>query len=259
MALLKVRKFSECFLELRETTADLSPVNHIFEPEFHQELYAGACMQAKQSEVSFRLNDLNKLERLPNRGNQPSYIDDEFDPDSLIFEGMLDKYGQRVTKGKTQNVCALKSISVRAGFVDFGVARAVPRAFYESKAEKCGVKKNDLLINSTGDGTIGRCAVYNADFPAVVDGHITILRFKDPNLSWYVAAYLMSKEGQQQIYRYINGSSGQVEIYPQDIERIWIPGATPHAVKNIADKYRSAVKRYEQFQSELTNTLSAFQ
>ena len=147
---------------------------------------------------------------------------------------------------------------MRAGFVDFGVARSVSEKFFETKKKRASVQKNDLLINSTGDGTIGRVAIYNANFPALVDGHITIVRFKNADLSWYVAAYLMSEQGQRQIYRYINGSSGQVEIYPQDIERLWIPGATDQIIKNIADKFRSAIKKYEEFQKELVGALSAF-
>ncbi|QDP24300.1 hypothetical protein [Bradyrhizobium cosmicum] len=89
----------------------------------------------------------------------------------------------------------------------------------------------DLLINSTGDGTIGRVAVYDEQFPAVVDGHITIVRLKNPKLAWYIAAYLLSTQGQRQIYRYINGSSGQVEIYPVDIARLWVPFGEQENVK----------------------------
>ncbi len=258
MALLIKRQFSECFLELRESTQDQAPVNHIFEPEFHQDLYVKACSTAQNSKGAFQLGDLGMLVRSPNRGVQPIYVDDENDADSLIFVGMLDKFGKTITKKETTNVCALKSISVRAGFVDFGVARSVSEKFFETKKKRASVQKNDLLINSTGDGTIGRVAIYNANFPALVDGHITIVRFKNADLSWYVAAYLMSEQGQRQIYRYINGSSGQVEIYPQDIERLWIPGATDQIIKNIADKFRSAIKKYEEFQKELVGALSAF-
>jgi hypothetical protein len=89
----------------------------------------------------------------------------------------------------------MKSAVVRLGFLDFGLARSVAREFYNARVARCSVKKNDLLINSTGDGTIGRVAIFDQDFPAVVDGHITIVRFKKPILAWYSAAYLLSEQG----------------------------------------------------------------
>ena len=157
---------------------------------------------------------------------------------------------------KTRNVCAMKSAVIRRGFLDFDLARSVSRGFYLSKQARCAVQKDDLLINSTGDGTLGRVAVFDQEFPAVVDGHVTIARFHDPDLAWYTAAYLLSEQGQNQIYRYINGSSGQVEIYPQDIARLWIPPKTKSAMKKIADKLREACSKHSKFYVDMKAALS---
>lgn len=145
-----------------------------------------------------------------------------------------------VTRASATNV-------VRLGFLDFGLARSVSRAFYNEKKNRSGIQSGDLLINSTGDGTIGRVAVFDQPFPAVVDGHIAIVRFKDSDLAWYSAAYLLSDEGQNQIYRYINGSSGQVEIYPQDIARLWIPVKTKEKMKKIAERLKMACAKHNEF------------
>jgi type I restriction enzyme M protein len=82
------------------------------------------------------------------------------------------------------------------------------------------------------------------------------VRFQNKKLAWYTAAYLLSDEGQRQIYRYINGSSGQVEIYPQDIARIWVPRADDKKVTSVAERFEKAVIKYEEFQSELSTKLS---
>lgn len=34
--------------------------------------------------------------------------------------------------------------------------------------------------------------VYNYDFLAFVDGNITIIRYKNPQLAWYVARFLLT-------------------------------------------------------------------
>ena len=56
---------------------------------------------------------------------------------------------------------------------------------------------------------------------------------------------------QRQIYRYINGSSGQVEIYPQDIARIWIKPATDEKIEQVYKKYQKACRTHDKFYRDL--------
>jgi len=54
----------------------------------------------------------------------------------------------------------------------------------------------------------------------------------------------------------INGSSGQVEIYPQDIGRIWIKPAKDKQIKSIAKSLKDACVKHDEFQKELKVSLS---
>lgn len=259
MALFQIRPVAETLLDLQPDSGEQRQ-NHIFEPEFHQAIYVDACLNASKQQGAMQIGDAGLVGQYPYRGTQPEYADDENDPDSLEYEGLVLLNGQRldsnvVDGSPSRPVCALKSISIRQGFIDFGSARSAPREFYDRRRARAGVVRGDILINSTGDGTIGRVAVYNEDFPALVDGHVTIVRLIDPASAWYIAAYLLSQEGQSQIYRYINGSSGQVEIYPQDIARIWIPLAIPNA-DEIGDRLRRACEKYAEFAADLRETLN---
>ena len=258
MALVAKRSMKSSILELPHAEEGLFQFNHIFEPEYHQDKYVDACNQAKAQEGAFQIGDLNYIESYPFRGVQPSYADDEQDETTLEYEGMVTSDGNRLDSGSDKrNICALKSACVRWGYLDLALARSVSREFYTKKEKRAAARKNDALVNSTGDGTIGRVAVYPFDFPAMVDGHITILRFKDQDMAWYLAAYLLSNEGQLQIYRYINGSSGQVEIYPQDIARIWVRPRPKHVMKRIASNFREACTKHDDFYRELTAALTA--
>jgi type I restriction enzyme M protein len=257
MPLLEVRKAKEAILELPGAEGDLLRWNHVLEPEYHQEIYVEACRAARQSDGAFQLGDEQHVLCKPFRGMQPQYADDEADVETLEYEGMLLPSGETLDdQGSERNVCALKSISVRWGYVDFSVARSVKREFYERRRKKAGIMKGDLLINSTGDGTIGRAAIFNKQFPAVVDGHITIVRFRREFLAWYCAAYLLSDEGQRQIYRYINGSSGQVEIYPQDIARIWVRTKPQEKMKEIAKTFQRACLKHDEFYNDMKRALN---
>ncbi|WP_156432149.1 hypothetical protein [Burkholderia latens] len=256
MALLAIRPISEAWLSVRDDELNLDE-NHIFEPEYHQDLYAGACVSAAEARGAYQVGMAPGLIYGPVRGTQPAYADDENDLDSLEWEGMVTANGSVLDSAKsTRNICALKSASVRRGYVDFSLARSVTREFH-AKKKKANILPNDVLINSTGDGTIGRVAVFNGNFPALVDGHITILRFENPDDAWYTAAFLLSDLGQRQIYRYINGSSGQVEIYPQDIARIWVKPAKSEKHKaKVAEGLRAAASLHADFYRKLQVALS---
>lgn len=256
MAKLVVRKVTETYLDLNNPESGLYSNNHIYEPEFHQEDYVSVCKELESTKGSFQLSTCQKLIGDIHRGIQPKYADLETDPASLYWYGMTDSSGNRVND-REANICALKSVCVRAGYVDLETARSVSKETYASTKKRAGIKKNDVLINSTGDGTIGRVAVFSHDFPAVVDGHITILRFSDADLAWYIGAFLMSEMGQKQITRFINGSSGQVEIYPQDIARIWIKPASTEKIKKIATEFRDACNSYNKFKQDIKKALSS--
>lgn len=78
------------------------------------------------------------------------------------------------------------------------------------------IKKNDLLLNGTGVGTIGRAAPYLREEIAVPDNHVTMIRTYslDPV---FLSLFLNSRMGQAQVRKYQRGSSGQLELYPHDI------------------------------------------
>ena len=83
------------------------------------------------------------------------------------------------------------------------------------------VQAGDVLLSSTGDGTLGKCCVYRADKPAIADGHVTIIR-PDPTRVWpeYLADYLRIGFGAEQISRVITGSTGLVELTKDVVEML---------------------------------------
>lgn len=105
------------------------------------------------------------------------------------------------------------------------------------------IGNGDVLLNGTGVGTIGRAAPYLHTNPALPDNHVTVLRTErlDPV---YLAVFLNSPLGQWQIERHIRGSSGQIELYPNDIARIVIWDAPDEVQLSVRSAIMSA------FQSE---------
>ena len=107
------------------------------------------------------------------------------------------------------------------------------------------IHHGDVLMNGTGIGTIGRCAPYLHASNAVPDNHVTVLRPKNGLDPVYLSVFLNSMAGQWQVEQRLRGSSGQIELYPNDIAqfKVWI------APKSVQAKIRQSVeKSYEKKQ-----------
>lgn len=104
------------------------------------------------------------------------------------------------------------------------------------------IQRNDVLINGTGVGTIGRVAPFLHDVDALPDNHVTVLR-TDRVDSVYMSVFLNSPLGQMQIERHIKGSSGQLELYPSDIAQVRIWDAPEDVQKSVRDSVMSAFEQ----------------
>ena len=73
------------------------------------------------------------------------------------------------------------------------------------------------------------------------DNHVTVVRLIgiDPI---YASVFLNSPVGQSQIERLISGSSGQIELYPQDIRIVEIWEAPERTQLEIAEFVREAFR-----------------
>jgi len=103
------------------------------------------------------------------------------------------------------------------------------------------IGKGDVLINGTGVGTIGRSAPYLHDEKSLPDNHVTVLRTKNIN-PIFLSVYLNSIAGKYQVDKYFKGSSGQIELYPKDIEQFYIPLVKETVQLAIAEKVESSFK-----------------
>jgi type I restriction enzyme M protein len=88
----------------------------------------------------------------------------------------------------------------------------------------------DILVASTGDGTLGKCGVFRLHkpdgtrLPAIADGHVTVIRVEQDKIyPEYLCDYIRKGFGASQVGRLYTGSTGLIEITPEDIDRIVCP------------------------------------
>lgn len=92
------------------------------------------------------------------------------------------------------------------------------------KDKKNQIQYKDILVNGTGDGTACRSSMwYSKSIKVIADGHVTILRANKTIEPEYLFVFISCKYGVMQLERQIVGSSGQLEIYPQHIEKVKVP------------------------------------
>ena len=86
----------------------------------------------------------------------------------------------------------------------------------------------DILVNSTGTGTVGRTRLFHSDvlgdYPFVVpDSHVSVVRTFEEIESRFVLAFLSSDYGQTYIEDNLAGSTNQKELYIGILDNMLFP------------------------------------
>ncbi len=133
----------------------------------------------------WRSNDLVSVTSELRRGISPTYVD----------EG---------------GTLVLNQKCIRDHIVSFGPARRHDHTVKNIEGREILV--GDILVNSTGVGTLGRVAqIWSIEEPMVVDGHVTVVRANNQDVSaQYLGINLMNRE--VEIEKLGEGSTGQTEL-----------------------------------------------
>ncbi|MFL9908467.1 N-6 DNA methylase [Paraburkholderia sp. RL17-337-BIB-A] len=164
------------------------------------------------------IKELNKIPT--SRGSSPSadtYVDAEDGYALVIKAGSnISKFGELVVDG------------------DY-----IEKSLFDEYAEKADtqgknlnlIKAGDVLVSSTGDGTLGKCCVYRPAVDtttgetlpkaAIGETHVAIIRV-NPKVIWpeYLCDYLRVGFGAQQIDRLYTGSTGMIELTPAALDEV---------------------------------------
>lgn len=83
------------------------------------------------------------------------------------------------------------------------------------------VQYGDILINSTGTGTLGRTAIFRNNTEKIsIDGHVTVMKVVRGVNSFYVGYFLHQNE--RTLENFGRGSTNQMELSAKDIKTIKI-------------------------------------
>jgi type I restriction enzyme S subunit len=131
---------------------------------------------------------------------------------SVVVRGISPKYAEDGPWIVLNQKC------IRDQRVSLAAARKQVRNVTDAKR----VRPGDVLINSTGVGTLGRVAIYRGSSQGVtVDSHVTIARPAEQTLSAWFGMSLLAM--QAEIERMGSGATGQTELRKSDVESLKLP------------------------------------
>lgn len=153
--------------------------------------------------------------------------------------------------------------SVRWGGVDVTRLKGTDPLWESSRGPERRTRAGDLLLNSTGEGTIGRCGLVDGEAVGLLtDSKVLTVRVGPDMLAEYLTLYLRSPHGQAAIEA-VKGANTtkQTELGVQRAMRLPVPVPSTEEQLRVASDWAAAVVPLEQFdraerhRGELTSSL----
>ncbi|WP_338672562.1 restriction endonuclease subunit S [Streptomyces sp. SCSIO 30461] len=156
---------------------------------------------------------------------------------TALTRGVAPKYTD-----SSDELTVLNQKCVRGGRVNLDPSRLTLRE--KVKAHKL-LQLNDVLVNSTGVGTLGRVARWTLDLEATVDSHITIVRFNEDKVDPVCAGFAMLR-AQPEIEAMGEGSTGQTELRRSQVGELELILPGPAGQKELRPKLDALEERADQ-------------
>lgn len=182
------------------------------------------------------------------RDNNERCIDNEipFDiPENWKWVQLENIVIKPIKRGKSPHYADISNTLVfaqkcntKAGYIDMSLAQYLNEAYLKNYAVDEFLNDYDIVINSTGGGTLGRVGIYrNSDnprkMPIVPDSHITVIRSMNPSIQQYLFYVLKFMQPELEIRG--AGSTNQTELRPDTVKALYIPLPPLGEQKRIVD------------------------
>ena len=163
---------------------------------------------------------------------------------SFLSRGKSPKYSE---DDKTYPVFAQKC-NLKDGGISLEQARFLDPSTINKWNDVYKLQTGDILVNSTGTGTVGRTRLFNTNclgkYPFVVpDSHVSVIRVLKSICPQFIYAFISSNSIQQYMEENLTGSTNQKELYIGVLENMQI------FLPPLAEQHRIVAKIEELFSS----------
>ena len=193
----------------------------------------GKIKRDKKESVIFRGEDNSYYEKM---GDEIRCIDNELPysiPDNWTWCRLQNCCIKEIKRGKSPKYAKNSSVLVFAqkcntkyDGININLALHLDESTLSKYSDDEYMQDKDIVINSTGTGTLGRVGIYNKsdnkkNIPIVPDSHVTVIRTNkaiDP-----IYAYYFLKANQHKLEKIGEGSTNQKELKPLTLKNLMIP------------------------------------
>ena len=163
--------------------------------------------------------------------------------DEMVKSQFIEMYYNTHNKQTLESVCPIMSKGITPKYVESSSVLVTNQACIHWDGQRLGnikyhneeipvrkriLESGDVLLNATGNGTLGRCCVFicpSDNNTYINDGHVIALSTdRAVILPEVLNTYLSLNDTQAEIYRqYVTGSTNQVDIVFSDIKKMKVP------------------------------------
>ena len=154
-------------------------------------------------------------------------------PDNWSWMRLSQLVSKRIKRGKSPKYIKSSGVLVFAqkcntkkGYIDLSLSQFLDESQLSKYDESEYMEDGDIVINSTGGGTLGRVGIYRTGdnplkMPIVPDSHVTVVRVNPRVNNKFV--YYVLKYYQPYLETLGDGSTNQTELNPMTIAKLLIP------------------------------------
>jgi len=158
---------------------------------------------------------------------------------------------------KSSTLVFAQKCNTKAGYIDLGLSLFLDETKLSKYPESEFMRDKDIVINSTGNGTLGRVGIYRDSdnpnqMPLVPDSHVTVIRANSVICTEYVFYGL--KYYQPYMEKLGSGSTNQTELSANIVRALLFPLPPLTEQKRIVAKIEELlplIERYEKAWSRL--------
>lgn len=172
--------------------------------------------------------------------------------DSSLYDTIM--RGKSPAYDKTSTQYMLNQKCIRWNNIDTQYAKTVSANWLQSVNKECLTQEGDVLINSTGEGTIGRASVVTKAHEGLLyDSHVLLLRLNKEKIDpRYFTLVFNSRYGQEQVNNVKSAkTTKQTELGIENLKKIQIPIPPLNTQREIVAKLYAM---YEEI-ADLQNTI----
>ena len=193
----------------------------------------GKIKRDKKESVIFKGDDNSYYEKI---GDEVRCIDEEIPfeiPDTWEWVQLENCCCKEIRRGKSpkyieqsETLVFAQKCNTKYNGIDIGLALYLDESTLNKYPEDEYMQDGDIVINSTGTGTLGRVGFYRStanrnNIPIVPDSHVTVIRSYRELHDFYLYAFM--KANQSELEKKGEGSTNQKELKPLTLKELYVP------------------------------------